>query len=60
MAATVLRNAGLIDRDARMKDLVDKPGGKKSSTKSRPHRPKTLDLFKDQKDQASTVNLFHL
>jgi nuclear RNA export factor len=51
VAASALRNAGLIDRDARMKDLRvsgDKPGGRKGTSKIRSHRPKPIDFYKDQ------------
>jgi nuclear RNA export factor len=45
---TVLRNAGLMDRDERMRDTADKPGGRKGFQKSRPHRPRLIDSIKGQ------------
>ncbi|TFY63422.1 hypothetical protein EVG20_g6313 [Dentipellis fragilis] len=34
VATTALRSAGLMDRDERMRDASDRPGGRKSTTKS--------------------------
>jgi nuclear RNA export factor len=48
LATNALRNAGLIDRDAQMRDVGDKPGGRKGSSKIRSHRPRAIDAFKDQ------------
>lgn len=48
IASNALRNAGLIDRDAQMRDLTDKPGGRKGSSKIRGHKPRAIDAFKDQ------------
>jgi len=45
---TALRNAGLMDRDERMRDAADKPGGRKGFPKSRPHRPRLIDSVKGQ------------
>ena len=45
---TALRNAGLMDRDERMRDAADKPGGRKGLPKSRPHRPRLIDTIKGQ------------
>ncbi|GBE87787.1 mRNA export factor mex67 [Sparassis crispa] len=58
IAANALRSAGLMDRDARMRDVSDKPGGRKGVTKSShanrtPHRPRAIDAVIG-KDQAST------
>ncbi|KAF5379779.1 hypothetical protein D9615_005706 [Tricholomella constricta] len=44
IASNALRSAGLIDRDATMRDLTDKPGGRKASSKIRSHRPRLLDM----------------
>ncbi|KAG6816643.1 hypothetical protein H0H87_004389 [Tephrocybe sp. NHM501043] len=49
IASNALRNAGLIerdrDRDATMRDLTDKPGGRKASSKIRSHnRPRVIDI----------------
>jgi hypothetical protein len=61
VASTALRSAGLIDRDARMKDVSssDKPGGRKGTSKIRSHRPRPIDTFKDQPgtSRASMVNI---
>ena len=45
---TALRNAGLMDRDERMRDASDKPGGRKGYVKARPHRPRLIDTIKGQ------------
>ena len=45
---TALRKAGLMDRDERMRDASDKPGGRKGFPKSRPHRPRLIDTIKGQ------------
>ncbi|EPQ54023.1 hypothetical protein GLOTRDRAFT_22561, partial [Gloeophyllum trabeum ATCC 11539] len=45
--ANALRGAGLIDRDERMRDVSDKPGGRKGSSKHRAHRPRPIDAYKD-------------
>ncbi|KAF8896554.1 hypothetical protein BD779DRAFT_1496546 [Infundibulicybe gibba] len=47
IASSALRSAGLIDRDAPMRDVTDKPGGRKGSSKIRAHRPRAIDAFKD-------------
>ena len=41
-----LRSAGLIDRDERMRDATDKPGGRKGPSKIRAHRPRAVDTYK--------------
>ncbi|KAI9457196.1 NTF2-like protein [Russula earlei] len=43
-----LRNAGLMDRDERMRDPSDKPGGRKGLSKPRSHRPRLIDTVKGQ------------
>jgi len=45
---TALRKAGLMDRDERMREAADKPGGRKGHPKSRPHRPRLIDSIKGQ------------
>ena len=45
---TALRNAGLMDRDERMRDASDKPGGRKGFPKPRSHRPRLIDTIKGQ------------
>ncbi|OBZ72182.1 mRNA export factor mex67 [Grifola frondosa] len=61
IAANALRSAGLMDRDARMRDVSDKPGGRKGSskqpkTRSHPHRPRTSEqiLGKDSHSSSRT------
>ncbi|EPT05658.1 hypothetical protein FOMPIDRAFT_1034303 [Fomitopsis schrenkii] len=58
IAANALRSAGILDRDERMRDASDKPGGRKgahkTSHKSRTsHRPRPIDALTG-KDQAAT------
>jgi hypothetical protein len=48
VAGNALRNAGLMDDDARMRDVADKPGGRKGSSKIRSHRERPIDSFKDR------------
>ncbi|KAH9972126.1 NTF2-like protein [Lactifluus volemus] len=48
LASTALRNAGLMDRDERMHDPSDKPGGRKGFPKPRSHRPRLIDTIKGQ------------
>ena len=48
IASSALRRAGLIDQDAKMRDLSDKPGGRKGVSKPtsktrHPHKPRGLD-----------------
>ncbi|KIJ12778.1 hypothetical protein PAXINDRAFT_170982 [Paxillus involutus ATCC 200175] len=48
LASSALKSAGLIDKDARMKDVSgDRPGGRKGVSKFRSHRPRPIDAFKD-------------
>ncbi|KZT19800.1 NTF2-like protein [Neolentinus lepideus HHB14362 ss-1] len=47
IATSALRGAGLIDHDERMRDVSDKPGGRKGSSKHRAHRPRPIDAYKD-------------
>ncbi|KAJ6468355.1 hypothetical protein C8R45DRAFT_1018431 [Mycena sanguinolenta] len=43
LASSALRGAGLmLDRDATMRDVSDKPTGRKPATKHRPHRSKAI------------------
>ncbi|KZT73128.1 NTF2-like protein [Daedalea quercina L-15889] len=58
IAANAFRSAGILDRDERMRDVSDKPGGRKgthkTSHKSRTsHRPRAIDAVTG-KDQAAT------
>ncbi|KAG8213435.1 hypothetical protein J3R82DRAFT_11948 [Butyriboletus roseoflavus] len=59
LAANALRNAGLIDKDERMKDVsADRPGGRKGVSKIRSHRPRPIDAFKEGgSSKASMVNI---
>jgi nuclear RNA export factor len=43
-----LISAGLIDRDTLMRDVTDRPGGRKSSSKIRHHRTRPIDAYRDQ------------
>lgn len=56
IAASALRSAGLIDRDAQMRDVADKPGGRKGSSKIRSHRPRVADALIG-KDRASSSRM---
>jgi nuclear RNA export factor len=55
VAANALRGAGLIDRDERMRDATDKPGGRKGASKIRSHRPRPIDAFKDTANPARSA-----
>ena len=57
IAANALRGAGLMDRDERMRDVQDKPGGRKGSSKIRPHRQRPVDSYKDQAAGPSRVSM---
>lgn len=56
---TALRSAGLMDRDERMRDASDKPGGRKGFPKPRSHRPRLIDTIKGQPGPSRnpTVNI---
>lgn len=65
IAASALRRAGLIDQDAKMRDVSEKPGrkaGVKQSTRTRthPHKPRAIDLVtgKDQHGAKSVIIAF--
>ncbi|KAF4571163.1 nuclear mRNA export, poly(A)+RNA binding protein [Pleurotus pulmonarius] len=53
VASSALRSAGLIDRDARMKDATEKPGGRKGISKLRPHRNRLVEALKEQPSSSS-------
>lgn len=57
IASSALRSAGLIDRDAPMRDLTDNPGGRKGSSKIRGHRPREIDAFKDTRRVVSALSV---
>ncbi|KZT07659.1 NTF2-like protein [Laetiporus sulphureus 93-53] len=57
VAAYALRSAGLIDRDERMHDASDRPGGRKGSSykKTRSsHRPRAIDAVTGKDQPASS------
>jgi nuclear RNA export factor len=46
---------GLLDSDTRMRDVSDRPGGRKGSSKIRMHRPRPIDVYKDQRGVVGTA-----
>lgn len=60
VAARALRNAGLMEQDARMRDADDKPGGRKGSSKLRSHRPRPIDSYKDQGTGPSRTSMVNI
>ncbi|KAL4259591.1 NXF family protein [Pleurotus pulmonarius] len=56
VASSALRSAGLIDRDARMKDATEKPGGRKGISKLRPHRNRLVEALKEQPSSSSRTH----
>ncbi|KAJ7690139.1 hypothetical protein B0H17DRAFT_1065625 [Mycena rosella] len=48
LATNALRGAGLIDRDATMRDVSSKPTGRKPATKHRPHRARAIYDLNDK------------
>lgn len=57
IAANALRGAGLMDRDERMRDIQDRPGGRKGSNKIRAHRQRPVDNYKDAAAGPSRVSM---
>jgi nuclear RNA export factor len=60
LANTALKGAGLIDSDTRMRDVAaDKPGGRKGTSKARPHRTRPIDAYKEPQgpSRANMVNM---
>lgn len=61
LATKALRKAGLIDEDARMRDVSDKPGGRKGHAKMAihktrtSHRPRAIEAVMG-KDQPGSSN----
>ncbi|TFY59090.1 hypothetical protein EVJ58_g6007 [Rhodofomes roseus] len=58
IAANAFRSAGILDRDERMRDVSDKPGGRKGAQKTShkartSHRPRAIDALTG-KDKAAT------
>jgi len=56
IAASALRSAGLIDRDATMRDATDNPGGRKGKIRSG-RTTRILDMSKDRPMGARMVNI---
>ncbi|KAJ7671531.1 hypothetical protein DFH06DRAFT_1177844 [Mycena polygramma] len=55
LASSALRGAGLMDRDATMRDVSDKPSGRKPATKHRPHRARAIyDISGNDKGSGSS------
>jgi nuclear RNA export factor len=54
IATSGLQRAGLLDRDQAMRDATDKPGGRKGTGKTRTHRNRDIDLYKDRPAQGSS------
>ncbi|KZP13583.1 NTF2-like protein [Athelia psychrophila] len=48
VANKALRSAGLIQKDERMRDATDKPGGRKGPSKIKSHRPRAIDAYKGE------------
>ena len=57
LVANALRGAGLMDRDERMRDIQDKPGGRKGSSKIRAHRQRPVDAYKNPAAGPSRVSM---
>ncbi|KAJ6608686.1 hypothetical protein B0H10DRAFT_2438921 [Mycena sp. CBHHK59/15] len=55
LANNALRGAGLIDRDATMRDVSDKPTGRKPATKHRPHRARAIYDLNDKGSGSSRM-----
>jgi hypothetical protein len=60
IAANALRNAGLMDRDERMRDIGDKPGGRKGSSKIRSHRHRPIDEYKEHAAGPSRISMVNI
>jgi hypothetical protein len=60
IAANVLRNAGLIDRDAQMLDASDNPGGRKGSSRARAHRARKKESSGASARPVSSSFLMHV
>ncbi|PPR05969.1 hypothetical protein CVT24_004633 [Panaeolus cyanescens] len=56
IAASALRSAGLIDRDAQMRDVTDNPGGRKGRIRSG-RTTRTVDLNKSNKTTTTDVRM---
>ncbi|KAJ7284540.1 hypothetical protein C8J57DRAFT_1288772 [Mycena rebaudengoi] len=55
LATNALRGAGLMDRDATMRDVSDKPTGRKPATKHRPHRVRAIYDISDKSSGGSRM-----
>lgn len=60
LVSNALRGAGLIDRDVRMRDAQDKPGGRKGSNKIRTHRQHPVDSYKGPTAGPSRVSMVNM
>jgi nuclear RNA export factor len=54
LAMSSLRKAGLLERDETMRDAADKPGGRKGATKTRSHRTRDIDMYKQERPGPSS------
>lgn len=59
IAANALRSAGLIDRDAPMRDVADNPGGRKGRLRSG-RTTRTVDLNKSNKTTTTDVRMVNI
>ncbi|KAK7032789.1 hypothetical protein R3P38DRAFT_2700120 [Favolaschia claudopus] len=58
LASNALRGAGLMERDATMRDVSDKPTGRKPATKHRPHRARAIyDVPMSDKGSGSSTRM---
>ncbi|KAJ7163930.1 hypothetical protein C8R43DRAFT_989194 [Mycena crocata] len=55
LASNALRGAGLMDRDATMRDVSDKPTGRKPAAKHRPHRVRAIYDLNDKGSGSSRM-----
>jgi nuclear RNA export factor len=60
LVSNALRGAGLMDRDVRMRDVQDKPGGRKGSSKIRAHRQHPVDKYKNPTAGPSGVSMVNI
>jgi hypothetical protein len=61
LAASGLQRAGLLERDAVMRDANNKPGGRKGPTKTtRAHRTRDIDTYKQDRVTASRIPMVNI
>lgn len=60
VATNALRGAGLMDRDQKMRDIADKPGGRKGSSKVRSHKQRPIDDYKDRSAGPSRISMVNI